>query len=85
MFYLYRCMVCGKEKEVRHSIKEEPIILCDEDDERMNRVITGGAGTIFKGLGWASKGTATAPKPQHVYEHTKVMPVFKKGYKPEGD
>jgi predicted nucleic acid-binding Zn ribbon protein len=67
MFYTYFCK-CGKEKEVSHSIKEDPEILC-ECGLKMSRKIFGGCATHLKGFGWASKGTATAQlKPTHSTE-----------------
>lgn len=83
MFYLYVCRMCGKEKEVMHSIKEDPEILCEEDDQKMVRVISGGTGTIFHGVGWAKKGTATAPRPEHTRVTDVSIPVFKDGHKPK--
>ena len=53
MFYDYVCPKCGAEKEVNHPMSEDPIIKCDCGEE-MKRKITGGAGTHFKGHGWAS-------------------------------
>lgn len=53
MFYDYICPKCGKEKEVTHSINEDPVIKC-ECGEVMKIKITGGAATHFKGDGWAS-------------------------------
>jgi len=51
MFYDYVCK-CGHEKEVQHSIKDNPIIKCDKCQEIMKRKIIMNAGIIFKGNGF---------------------------------
>ncbi len=59
MFYDYICPKCGEEKEINHSMLEDPIIYCEKCVEVvMKRVITGGAGTHFKGGGWAQDANA---------------------------
>jgi putative FmdB family regulatory protein len=63
MFYTYRCNKCEKEKEVRHSMTEEPEVIC-ECGEKMSRIIFGGSAVHYHGMGWACKNTATAPKPE---------------------
>ena len=77
MFYDYFCKKCGKEKEVIHSIKDKPVILC-ECGETMKVKITGGCGEIYTGLGWPRKGTGTAPTPKRVTERRLVGPPPKR-------
>lgn len=50
--YDYLCCDCGTIKEVVHSIKEDPEVLCKECDEQMVRSISR-VGVQFKGKGWA--------------------------------
>lgn len=68
MRYDYCCAECGKIEEKWHSIKEDPEYFCEDHDEPvlMKRVITGGAGTIYRGQGWASKNNATAGEPKKI-------------------
>ena len=47
------------EEEVEHSITKEPEIKCEKCGSKMQRKITGGAGVHYKGVGWATKNTAT--------------------------
>jgi predicted nucleic acid-binding Zn ribbon protein len=46
MNYLYKCS-CGKLKEVQHSIRADPRVLCPLCRKMMRRVILGGSGYIF--------------------------------------
>lgn len=50
--YLYRCTKCSHEFEEFQSITASPITFCPECDGRVERVITGGAGLLFKGNGF---------------------------------
>ncbi|MFH2048834.1 MAG: FmdB family zinc ribbon protein [bacterium] len=50
--YLYRCTKCNHEFEEFQSITASPITFCPECDGRVERVITGGAGLLFKGNGF---------------------------------
>ena len=50
--YLYRCTKCSHEFEEFQSITASPITFCPECDGRVERVITGGAGFLFKGNGF---------------------------------
>lgn len=54
--YDYKCNKCDKEKEVFHSIKEEPSIICSNCGEQMKRCISPNTtGFILRGNGWAGK------------------------------
>jgi len=66
--YDYFCTNCGFEKEYFHGMLEEPEIICDKCKEIMKKKVSGGVATIFRGQGWASKGTATASSPRHFKE-----------------
>ncbi len=50
--YIYRDPVTGDTKEVVHGMTESPVIVNEATGNRMERVITGGAGFVFKGDGF---------------------------------
>ena len=50
--YIYRDPVTGDTKEVVHGMTESPEIVNEATGNRMERVITGGAGFVFKGDGF---------------------------------
>ena len=51
--YEYACTACEHEFEAFHSITAEPISLCPEcGEQKVERLISGGAGLIFKGSGF---------------------------------
>lgn len=49
--YVYRCVDCKAEKDVEHSIKEDPDIFCGECDGLCTRVPQP-IGTVLKGKGF---------------------------------
>lgn len=66
--YEYYCEKCDIAKEVFHGMTEDPEVLCDTCENKMKKLVSGGTGVIYKGVGWASKGTATASKPRKFRE-----------------
>jgi len=50
--YSYRCTKCGHEFEEFQSITASPITFCPECEGLVERIITGGAGLLFKGSGF---------------------------------
>jgi putative FmdB family regulatory protein len=51
--YEYACTACGHEFEAFHSITAAPIRLCPKcGEQKVERLISGGAGLIFKGSGF---------------------------------
>jgi putative FmdB family regulatory protein len=50
--YQYRCKKCSHEFEEFQSINAEPVSICPECGGIPERVITGGAGFLFKGSGF---------------------------------
>jgi putative FmdB family regulatory protein len=50
--YEYECSKCHHRFERVHSIKAPPLKTCPECRGRVRRVISGGAGVIFKGSGF---------------------------------
>ncbi len=50
--YQYRCPTCGHEFEEFQSMSEDPIEFCPKCGKKTQRLISGGAGLIFKGSGF---------------------------------
>ncbi len=50
--YEYRCQVCRHEFEAFQMISEKPVENCPKCNGRVERIISGGAGFIFKGSGF---------------------------------
>ncbi|MFH1679184.1 MAG: FmdB family zinc ribbon protein [Candidatus Eisenbacteria bacterium] len=50
--YEYECRRCGHRFERIQSIKEEPVKRCPECRGKVERVLSGGAGFLFKGSGF---------------------------------
>jgi putative FmdB family regulatory protein len=60
--YEYKCKECKRSFEVFQSIKDEPLSVCPECGGFVRRVLSGGAGVIFKGQGFyvTDKGKVAA-------------------------
>jgi putative FmdB family regulatory protein len=51
--YRYQCKNCGHELEELQSMNEEPLLRCPQcKTDNLARVMSGGAGLIFKGSGF---------------------------------
>ena len=50
--YVYRCSECGADRELEHSINEDPIIECYMCDEQFMRRVPQTAATTFNGSGF---------------------------------
>lgn len=50
--YQYRCSHCGHEFEEYQSIVDDPVDKCPECSQKPERIISGGAGFLFKGSGF---------------------------------
>jgi putative FmdB family regulatory protein len=50
--YEYRCEKCGHEFEAFQTISEPPVEKCPLCSGKVKRIISGGAGLIFKGTGF---------------------------------
>ncbi len=50
--YEYQCEDCGHEFEEFQPISDPPVTICPKCNGRTKRVISGGAGLIFKGSGF---------------------------------
>ncbi|HEX9751680.1 MAG TPA: zinc ribbon domain-containing protein [candidate division Zixibacteria bacterium] len=71
--YEYRCRACGHEFEAVQPITDEPVRLCPQcGKEQVERLISPGAGLLFKGSGFyitdyrseSYKKSADAEKPK---------------------
>ena len=65
--YEYECEKCGNHFELFQSMKEAPKKTCPQCKGRVRRLISGGAGLIFKGSGfyitdYRSEGYKSAAK-----------------------
>jgi len=50
--YEYECKKCSHRFEVFQSMSDEPIKKCPECGKQVRRLVSGGAGVIFKGSGF---------------------------------
>ena len=50
--YVYRCNECGHEFEEYQSIVDKPLDTCPACKGKVERIISGGAGFLFKGSGF---------------------------------
>jgi len=53
--YDYRCVNCELEKEIIHSIKEDPEMICQTCGHVMKKMISKGVQIVFRGAGWTGK------------------------------
>ncbi len=58
--YEYECNACGHRFDAFQSMSEEPLTECPECSGRVQRLIGGGAGIIFKGSGFYSTDSRAA-------------------------
>jgi putative FmdB family regulatory protein len=56
--YEYKCTDCTHQFEVFQSMRDEPVAVCPECGGRVKRLLSGGAGVIFKGSGFYSTDKA---------------------------
>lgn len=57
MTYEYQCKACGHEWQAEQKITEEAQKVCPAcGEEKAQRLISGGVGTVFKGTGWFKTG-----------------------------
>ena len=50
--YNYKCNSCNYVSSIIQSIKDDPLIKCNKCNGKINRVIGGNLGLIFKGSGF---------------------------------
>ncbi|HVN49051.1 MAG TPA: zinc ribbon domain-containing protein [Bacteroidota bacterium] len=89
--YEYRCKLCGYEFDELQSIKAEPLKICPQCQKpALKRLVSGGAGLVFKGNGFyetdyhkshssasssSSKKTGPKPKPKTETKSTSTAKV----------
>jgi len=61
--YDYRCPSCGHTVEMFHGMSESPPVPCPECGAECEKVISGGAGLIFKGNGFYKTDYGTGAPP----------------------
>ena len=61
--YEYKCQICGYMFEVFQSMKDKPATKCPECNGKVRRLISGGAGVIFKGSGFYATDYAKSNAP----------------------
>jgi len=61
--YEYRCHDCGGTFEKFQSIKDDPVAKCPTCGGKVQRLISGGAGAIFKGTGFYANDYARSNGP----------------------
>ena len=61
--YEYKCQDCGYKFERFQGIKDEPLEKCPKCNGKVQRLISGGAGIIFKGSGFYATDYATSNSP----------------------
>ncbi|HET7034720.1 MAG TPA: FmdB family zinc ribbon protein [Thermomicrobiaceae bacterium] len=82
--YEYACKSCGHRFEQKQSFHDEPVAVCPECGEQVQRVLHP-AGIIFKGSGWyitdsrkstsGNGGKASESKPEGKPETAKTEPA----------
>lgn len=60
--YDYKCESCQHQFEAFQAISEKPLSVCPQCGGSVNRVISGGAGVIFKGSGYYVNDSKKAAK-----------------------
>jgi len=84
--YEYACKLCGHEFEIFQPITAEPLKRCPACKKQgLRRLISGGAGLIFKGTGFyetdykrAGKTDSAAPKKSTETKSTETKPAESK-------
>lgn len=84
--YEYKCKKCGYEFEEFQSITAEPLKKCPECKGKVERVISAGAGILFKGSGFYEtdyRSSEYKKKASEEKKSTDKKPADKKENKPE--
>jgi putative FmdB family regulatory protein len=71
--YAYRCPSCGHEFQKFHKMNVRTRPKCPECGTRAERIITGGAGLLFKGSGFYATDYKKAPQPKQGPEGQKKV------------
>ncbi len=62
--YEYECMHCGHKFELFQKITDQPLDLCPKCNKKVKKLISSGAGIIFKGPGFYATDYPKHSKPQ---------------------
>ena len=62
--YEYECTHCGYNFEAFQKITDKYLNACPKCDKKVRRLISGGAGIIFKGSGFYATDYRNKPKPE---------------------
>lgn len=86
--YEYKCKKCGNEFEVFHSMSSEPVKFCPKCGGEVKKLISAGAGAIFKGSGFYQTDYKNRPlknKKSEVKDPAPVKPTVKPDSSPKQD
>jgi len=72
--YDYQCEKCGNTFEVFQSMTEEPLKICPACKGSLKRLISGGAGIIFKGSGFYKTDYAKKAAPSSCENKSAASP-----------
>jgi putative FmdB family regulatory protein len=75
MYYDYECKLCGYKEEIEHGMLETKEYNCPYCEKPMKKLITGGAGVHYKGIGFYGNKTIDAPRAKHYYQKELVGPA----------
>lgn len=77
--YEYECPHCGYDFEVFQKITAQPIQDCPKCNKKIKRLISSGAGIIFKGSGFYATDYRKKSKPEQSETKTSTCPQIKEG------
>ena len=75
MIYLYECRICNYTEDVFHSMNETKEYNCPYCEKPMKKVITGGCGVHYKGIGFYGNKSIDSPRARHAYVKELVGPA----------
>ena len=64
--YDYECGSCGHTFEAFQKMTDKPLIKCPKCQKKLRRLISGGAGLIFKGSGFYSTDYPKSKKSENI-------------------
>ncbi len=62
--YTYRCTACGNQFDVRQSMSEDPLHICEKCGGNLRKIINS-VGIVFKGSGFYRTDSASSSKAAH--------------------
>jgi putative FmdB family regulatory protein len=76
--YEYKCLKCNHRFELFQKITDDPVTVCPECKGEVKRLISGGAGSIFKGTGFYQTDYKNAGRKSNSQEPPKSETETKK-------